>query len=59
VLGDQRHDGRAGEQRPVPSVGTPQTVSPGWGAGGSAAAAQPVQSVARPAQGPAKPGFSF
>jgi pilus assembly protein CpaC len=71
VLLDQRHDGRDGEQRPMPRAATPQTVAPGIGDGGTAALPAPAPTTptqqpvrtAQQAQPPKKaspaPGFSF
>jgi pilus assembly protein CpaC len=65
LLGDQAHDARSGEHRPLPTAGPPQTVSPGIEA---APAAQPTAAV-QPATGQvqqlassapaAQPGFDF
>ncbi|HEX8645218.1 MAG TPA: type II and III secretion system protein family protein [Allosphingosinicella sp.] len=75
VLLDRQHDGRSGERRPGPSVGTPQTVAPGVGQP-SAAANVPAPAPSRrpqreaqrqparvpqqqPAAPAASPGFNF
>ncbi len=62
VLLGQEQDGRTGEQRPVPQVAEPRTVSPGIGPVGSAApvpaAPAPVQQARRQAALPPQPGSS-
>jgi pilus assembly protein CpaC len=70
VLLDQDHNGRTGQQRPVPTMAAPQVVRPGVGPIGEAAPApapQPQRRAAAraPAQTPAaqsstaSPGFNF
>ena len=56
VLGDVRHDGRSGEQRPLPQAAPPQVV----GSAGGSAQALPAPAPARTAQATsATPGFTF
>jgi pilus assembly protein CpaC len=65
LLGDQSHDGRSGERRPVPTTAQPQTVGPGIGTGAGtqpSAAAQPADRGQQLASAPApaaQPGFDF
>jgi len=69
LLIGREHDSRTGEQRPIPTMAVPRTVTPGMDQVGSAApelpqaaAAAPVQSAAAlpPISGQsAQPGFDF
>lgn len=65
LLGDQAHDARSGEHRPLPTTGAPQTASPGIEAAPAAQPSAAVQPATQPAQQlasaapPAQPGFDF
>lgn len=61
LLGDQAHDGRTGERRPMPAATQPQAISPGIDAQPAAAiqpATEQVQHLASSASA-AQPGFDF
>ncbi|MDQ8755392.1 type II and III secretion system protein family protein [Sphingosinicella sp. LHD-64] len=62
LLGDQSHDGRTGERRPMPVAAPPATVGPGIEQGASVqpAALAPAAEAQRLASVPAaQPGFDF
>ncbi|PWG03283.1 type II and III secretion system protein family protein [Sphingosinicella humi] len=66
VFVDQREDSHSGEQRPMPRVAAPQTVSPGIGGLGQSVplpapgqSAPPAVAASQAPAPAAKPGFSF